>query len=169
MSDLLIGAGRNRDVKVIVDGKREWNNLTTLDINPEVEPDVVWDLTNIPLPFPDNSFDTIHCYEVLEHIGVQGDYKFFFAQFTDFHRILKPNGLIIGSVPHPSSPWAWGDPSHTRVIPPENFVFLDQRSYEEQVGHTAMTDFRYLYKVSFTRMYVQQEDQNTVFVLRAIK
>lgn len=169
MNELLIGAGVSREVKIHINGKTTWDNLTTLDINPDVSPDVIWDLSNIPLPFEDNQFDQIHCYEVLEHVGTQGDYKFFFKQFEDFHRILKPGGLLVGSVPHPTSPWAWGDPSHTRIIPPENFVFLEQRQYEEQVGRSAMTDFRYMYKADFQRICINKEGDSTIFVLRAIK
>jgi hypothetical protein len=45
--------------------------------------------------------------------------------------------------------WAWGDPSHRRVINEGSFTFLDQTQYAKQVGKTAMTDFRSLWKGDF--------------------
>ncbi len=105
-NELPIGCG-SKYVKAIHFNERPHrNNLVTLDINRDHRPDVVWDLNPLPLPFADNSFDEIHAYEVLEHTGVQGDYRFFFAQFSDFWRILKPGGVLIGTVPLPTSPWA---------------------------------------------------------------
>jgi hypothetical protein len=169
MPELLIGCGSRRAKDVWVADKEEWTDLRTLDINPDHKPDVVHDLQDIPLPFPDETFDEIHAYEVLEHIGRQGDYKFFFAQFADFWRILKPNGHLCGSSPPPNSPWLWGDPSHTRVISRECFIFLDQSEYTRQVGKTALSDFRYIYKADFTLIFDKMTEHRYFFALRAIK
>ena len=56
-------------------------------------------MNKLPLPFDNDTFDEIHAYEVLEHVGKQGDYIFFFAQFSDLYRILKPNGLLVAMSP----------------------------------------------------------------------
>lgn len=167
--ELLIGCGSRRIKLLFPPDKQEWQHLTTLDINGSHNPDVVWDLNNLPLPFADNTFDEIHAYEVLEHTGRQGDHIFFFAQFSDFWRILKPNGMLIGSSPMYNSPWAFGDPSHTRVIQKESFVFLDQTQYAEQIGKTAMTDFRYIYKADFAVVHVTENNGTLQFALQAIK
>lgn len=167
--ELLIGAGSSRVKKLAANGRQDWHNLTTLDINADHKPDLVWDLTQLPLPFEDNSFDEIHAYEVLEHTGQQGDYKFFFAQFAELWRILRPGGLLIGTCPSRHSPWAWGDPSHTRVIQPENFIFLDQAQYIAQVGRTAMSDFRYIFKADFSTAFSQDDNTTFSFALKAIK
>jgi len=168
-NELLIGCGSNHGRKIMYDGRVGWENLTTLDINPDHNPDVVWDLMSIPLPFADDTFNEIHAYEVLEHTGRQGDYKFFFAQFSDFWRILKPSGLFIGTVPLVNTVWALGDPSHSRVIQKENFIYLDQAEYTRQVGVTAISDFRYLYKADFTVRGVLEENETLKFVLMAVK
>ena len=124
--ELLIGCGSNREKRLSCDGTKTWTSLTTLDFNDHHKPDVVWDLHELPLPFPPEFFDEIHAYEVLEHVGRQGDWRVFFAQFNEFWRILKPGGHLAATCPSWHSPWAWGDPSHTRVLQKENLVFLNQ-------------------------------------------
>ena len=168
MKELLIGCGVQRK-KVLSSNGPEWGELTTLDINPDHKPDVLWDLTQLPLPFDEDSFDAIHAYEVLEHTGQQGDYKFFFTQFSDFWRILRPSGILFGTCPSRKSVWAWGDPSHTRIIQPENFGFLHQPSYTDNIGKTTMSDFRYLYKADFEPVYVNDDGVTFSFALRAVK
>ncbi len=164
---LLLGCGSNRAKKLNVQGRAEWSGLVTLDCNADHKPDVVHDLHD-PLPFDDNSADEIHAYEVLEHLGRQGDWRFFFAQFSDLWRVLKPGGYLLGTVPLPSSPWAWGDPSHTRVIPRESFTFLHQPSYA-QVGVTAMSDFRFVYKADFDIVHLADNGDVLEFGLQAVK
>jgi SAM-dependent methyltransferase len=168
--ELLIGCGRNLKKQLSSnESDNEWSNLLTLDINPDHKPDIVWNLENIPLPFEDNTFDEIHAYEVLEHTGSQGDYKFFFAQFEEFYRILTPGGLICATVPNWQSPWAWGDPSHKRVILLESLTFLSQQEYINQVGKTPMSDFRYIYKADFDLIGYKTSEHNLAFILKAVK
>jgi len=167
--ELLIGAGSAREKNISLKGREQWKDLITLDNNPHHKPEVLWDLTRLPLPFEDNQFDEIHAYEVLEHTGTQGDYRFFFAQFSEFWRILKPDGRLFGTCPHWRSVWAWGDPSHTRVIQKEQFVFLNQQEYKNQVGKTPLSDFRYIYKADFEVDMVKETEDQLLFALRAVK
>lgn len=150
-------------------GRAEWSALTTIDMNPDVGADIVHDLSIIPLPFPDDSFDEIHAYEVLEHMGQQGDWRFFFNQFADFWRILKPGGVIAATSPASDSPWAWGDPGHTRIIGPECITFLSQRQYTAQVGITPMTDYRFAYRADFEPLILEKREHQFIYVLEAIK
>jgi hypothetical protein len=170
MPELLIGCGSNLEKKLALPGKETWTQLVTLDYEPSHKPDIIHDLHRIPLPFEDNTFDEIHAYEVLEHVGKQGDWKFFFDQFSDFYRILKHDGVMIGTVPHWQSVWAWGDPSHTRVIPGAAFTFLVQPQYTVQVGVTPMSDFRSRYKADFDIVYLKEDvNAGTQFALKAVK
>lgn len=170
MSELLIGCGNDRRKKVTFDAiPKEWCRLITLDNNPSCDPHVLHDLNNIPYPFGDDVFDEIHAYEVLEHCGTQGDWRFFFNQFSEFHRILKPGGYFIGTCPMWDSPWAWGDPGHTRIISLENLTFLSQEEYEKQVGVNAMTDYREFYEADFELVTYENAEHNFGFVLKAKK
>lgn len=167
--ELLIGCGTRMNKMFRTGGRESWVNVHRLDINPDHAPDTVHDLTELPLPFPDDSFNEIHAYEVLEHTGRQGDYKFFFAQFAEFWRILKPGGLFCATCPAADSRWAWGDPSHTRVLMPEQLTFLVQPEYTRQVGVTSMSDFRNLYQADFDVAFQDERDGSFKFVLSAVK
>lgn len=167
--ELLIGCGVERKKILSLKGYEKWENLTTLDINPDCKPDVLHDLCVFPYPFEENSIDEIHAYDVLEHTGAQGDYKFFFEQFSEFYRILKPNGVLFAKCPVWNSYWALGDPGHTRVLHPMNLVFLKQPEYTSQVGKTAMTDYRNIYKADFQDLFTDEKESDFFFCIRAIK
>lgn len=168
--ELLIGAGSDFRKKITIpEIPEDWVELVTLDNNPSLDVHVHHDLNSIPYPFDDDMFDEIHAYEVLEHCGTQGDWRFFFNQFSEFWRILKPGGYLIGTCPMWSSPWAWGDPGHRRIISPESFVFLSQKEYEKQVPKNAMTDYREWYEADFELIGKQEDKHNWGFVLKAIK
>jgi len=169
MAELLIGCGNNRKKRVHrKEDSDEWKDLVTLDIDPGTNPDYVHDLNVLPYPFEDNQFDEIHAYEVLEHCGQQGDWHFFFAQFYEFWRILKPDGVLFGTTPMWDGRWAWGDPGHTRIVSKESFVFLNQGSYE-QVGKTSMTDYRPWWKGNFELAYAHEDEDQLGFGLVARK
>src|ERR1700726_3329700 len=78
MAELLIGCGRSR-AKVLSLNGVEWKELVTLDSDPSCKPDVVHDLEVMPYPFEDERFDECNAYDVLEHMGRQGDWQFFFG------------------------------------------------------------------------------------------
>lgn len=167
--ELLLGCGSSRVKKLWWDNRNQWIDCITLDVNPDHNPNIVYNLDQLPLPFEDNKFDEIHAYDVLEHTGKQGDFAFFFAQWSDFWRMLKPGGLFFGISPAPSSPWAWGDPGHTRIITPESFAFLSQPNYG-QVGSSPMTDYRKFYQADFQLLHSDIDvHQQHSFALTAVK
>lgn len=168
MSELLIGCGNSRAKKLTLDSL-EWDGLVTMDHDPNCGADVLHDLDEYPWPFEANQFDAAHAYCVIEHLGRQGDYRAFFALFGEIWRVLRPGGLFYAICPSRKSPWAWGDPSHTRIIQPESLVFLDQSEYERQVGVTAMTDFRWLWSGDLRTVAAEDEGSDFKFVLRAVK
>jgi hypothetical protein len=193
--ELLIGCGRARDKRLYPGGERRgWRNLTTLDNNGHVKPDLWCDLNAAPPWYaypranaldPERPYgaecahellpdywDEIHAYEVLEHLGAQGDATALLSQFAELWRILKPNGYLCVTVPSRSSGWLWGDPSHRRAIVPETLVFLDQSQYILQCDAarpTSMSDFRHLYKGDFRCVDQADNRQQFMFILQAVK
>ena len=171
MSELLAGCGNKREKIVAFDKiPPTWSDdFVTLDFDETTGCDVVHDLNIVPYPFNDDRFDEVHVYEVLEHLGEQGDYRAFFNQMAEFWRILKPNGWLIGTCPNWDSVWAWGDPGHKRIITPHTLAFLSQEEYTKQVGKTAMADYRFCWECDFELYSFEESDENWAFVLRAIK
>ena len=166
--ELVIGCGRRVVKDLHLEGMAHFNEYVTLDNNKDHCPNVLHDLTIHPLPFLDNEFDEIHAYDVLEHLAYQGDYKFFFNEFSEYWRILKNKGHMFVSVPQIGTTWAFGDPSHKRVITLEQLCFLDQKFYD-QVGTTKASDFRSIYKANFNIVYHKTENNTFYFILEAIK
>jgi SAM-dependent methyltransferase len=169
---LLLGAGNKRQKVLQSPGSPEKEfvgELVTLDIDPDTKPDVLHDLNVLPLPFADNEFDEIHAYEVMEHCGRQGDWQFFFAQFAEIWRILKPGGLFCATVPAWDSMWAWGDPGHTRLINEGSLVFLSQPEYAKQIGRTSMTDYRGTWQHDFDICASGTDRDTFAFVIAAVK
>ena len=77
--------------------KHKITNGTSLDYNKEYNPDILCDLNYESIPSKDKSFDVVIAGEVLEHLI--NPYKV----VREFYRILKPNGILIVSVPNISS------------------------------------------------------------------
>lgn len=80
-----------------------------LDGVPDEGTDVAADITAIPLP--DASFDFILCHRVLEHVLDD------VGAMREFHRILRPGGILNASVPQAvhrehSAEWMVPDESH---------------------------------------------------------
>lgn len=165
MRQLLLGCGRDKEKKVFPNDNARFDDLVTLDIDKSCNPDVVHDLNILPLPFDDDEFNEIHMYEVLEHLGTQGDYKRFFAEFAEYWRILKPFGLFCGSVPRHDNIWAFGDPGHTRVLPFPIFLYLDQDFYDQE-NNEAATDYRKVWQKDFKLIWKKETSIKNFFILQ---
>jgi len=160
-----------------------WERLTTLDINPLVDPDLWCDLSETHWAAKERGsdqfcelksdfWDEIHAYEVLEHLGQQGDAFSFFAHFSEIYRLLKPGGHLCATVPSKRSGFFWGDPSHRRAILEESLIFLDQGEYIRQCDSdspTGMSDFRGIYKGDFKLVDRNDNGATFFFILQAVK
>lgn len=80
-------------------------------------------LTDVALP--PTHFDYVLCGDVLEHID--DDEKVLF----NFHRLLKPSGALIISVPLDARQWDVSDEmvGHKRLYDVDNFCFLIERAH----------------------------------------
>ena len=179
--ELLIGCGNSRQKRFApsIESGDKFRNLTTVDVDPDAKADFTFDLNKTPWPLtkghswydkcPDSIFNEIHAYEVLEHLGQQGDWRGYFAMFSEIYRLLKPGGYLCASCPSMHSRWAWGDPGHTRIISPECLTFLDQTEYTKQIGKTSMTDYRAVWKGDFELTGHKDDGDSFLFILKAHK
>lgn len=161
---LLLGAGHSRAKKVYC-GSSEWDGqLVTLDMGPDSKPDVQWDLENRPLPFLDEEFDELAAYDVLEHVGRQGDWRGWFDEMAEYHRILKPGGRFGIIVPVGKD--AFADPGHTRFFSQLWFGFLNQKFYEDNLKDgKPVTDYRWYWKKNFEIDWIQEVEGHHLGVL----
>jgi hypothetical protein len=62
------------------------------------------------------------------------------------------------------------DPGHTRVMGLGLLTFLVQTEYDQQIGKTPMSDYRYLYKADFDIIHSHVDDGLSFhYGLRAVK
>ena len=75
---------------------------------------------NDGLPFDDNSIDEIYSYHFLEHVdSLENTLK-------EIHRVLKPHGKNIGTVPHFANPYFYSDPTHNTFFGLYSFSYFDK-------------------------------------------
>jgi len=176
---LLLGCGHNHDKRMsfgpsTVEGQ-DWGDgspgesfknydLTLHDHDLNVDAHSRHNLNILPYPWADEEFDEIHAYEVLEHCGSQGDAEFFFGQFNELYRILKPGGYLCLTVPMWNSEEAWAAPDHKRVLPPTAFSFLTERYYEN-VGKPMYGDYRHLLKEHYWEPLGKSETETHLHVV----
>ncbi len=155
MPSLLIGCGNSRQKKVALPGAASFvEPLVTIDMNPNCGADFVHNLDERPLPFGDEEFDELAAYDVLEHLGRQGDWKGYFEEFAEYWRILKPGGIF--GIIVPIGPDYHADPGHTRFFGENWFGFLSQDWYANQLAaKKPMTDYRWFWKRDFEPLVVE--------------
>lgn len=91
------GAGRGAYRELI---KGYAGEYVGLDIAPSSATAVVGDAQKVP--FADNSFDTVFCSQVLEHLPYPA------LAIEEFKRVLKPTGTLVITAPHIS--WLHNEP-----------------------------------------------------------
>ena len=86
---------RGGELRKYVNEKLEYYGTDFIEHYKEFVPNFIHhDITSSNFPKQDNCFDYIYLGEILEHIS-----NFFFV-FEEMYRILKPNGLLIITVPN---------------------------------------------------------------------
>ncbi len=102
------------------------DKIVGLDLYPDKDVDVVWDLEKIPLPFKNNEFDMVTASHILEHINN------FFSLIEEIHRVIKPGGVFKVWVPHASDLAAFGHVGHVRYFTVNTFSHFTESHRENQ-------------------------------------
>lgn len=170
--NLLLGCGTSREKLLGLDGSLTWRGeLVTVDSNARVAPDKLLNLQSINWykAFVPHSFDEVHAYEVLEHLGTQGDALSFFETFEQIWHVLKPGGHLFATTPSRYSAWLWADPGHRRVILSESLVFLDREVWlkASRAGGPA-ADYRGYFNGDFHVVDTHDDHVRHRFCLRAV-
>src|SRR5437870_4036144 len=87
-------------------GRKRMEHAINLDMVPDTHPDIVHDLNLTPWPFADNTFKSIHAWDVIEHLDDT------VRTMEEIHRISRNGAHIHVTVPHFSSSNAFTDPTH---------------------------------------------------------
>lgn len=87
-------------------GEHKKEGYVNIDWQALTKPDVVHDLNAFPYPFPDNTFDLVEAFHVLEHLDKP------FTIMKELHRILKPGGTLHIKVPHFSRGFTHAEHAH---------------------------------------------------------
>lgn len=85
-------------------------NVINLDAYDNCDPQVVWDLAKMPMPFPDESFDFIIANHILEHVPD------WWKCFEDCARVLKAGGTMEIWLPGNGSDSQLGYRDHLNLI-----------------------------------------------------
>lgn len=99
-------------------GKEKHDGYVGVDIVGVPGVDVVCDI-NEGLPYNNESVQEILTSHLLEHI------ENLEKVMKEFHRVLRPGGILKIFVPHCFSPIAFGDPTHKRFFTFDTFTQFD--------------------------------------------
>ena len=144
----VVKTGRKLDVGA---GAKHDADFETMDISPVHSPNFVHDITQIPWPFEDGTFDEVRCHHVLEHLP-SVTYVFHEAWdrtrdgahipafieprntlidvMNEMHRILKAGGTANIEVPVFPYWTAIADPTHRQFFVPQTFWYFCRGSFQ---------------------------------------
>lgn len=103
-------------------GYTRYIDCVNVDIATDVGADVVCDV-QFNTPFPDDTFDSVYCSHVIEHLP----HPLRFMQ--ELARICAPGAVAIFKLPYGSSDNAWEDPTHVRPYFLSSFGYFSQAAY----------------------------------------
>lgn len=85
-------------------GFEKFDDYVGMDVLPQVNPDIVWNMSRTPWPFKDNSFEEIRCMHVFEHIPQPhwSEIDPIIRIFDEAWRVLEPGGIFHFIIGHPN-------------------------------------------------------------------
>ena len=122
------GAGRGAYREILKNTSQEYVGI---DVSSSEATSVVGDIQTLPLS--DESFDTIFCSQVLEHVPQP------WLALAEFQRVLKPGGTLILTVPHIS--WLHNEPHDYYRYTRYGLRYLAEQAEFEVINIVAETGF----------------------------
>jgi SAM-dependent methyltransferase len=117
-------------------------------------------------PFADNSFDSMLCNQVLEHVFNPEEF------LTEIHRCLKPGGQFLLTVPfvwdEHEQPYDFARYSSfglRHLFEKSGFEIIEQRKSVQNIGVVFQLLIAYLYKITKTPWFVVNVLLTTVLML----
>jgi SAM-dependent methyltransferase len=104
-------------------GEDKHPGFVGIDIRPLPNVDVVWDLEQVPYPFPDECATTILALHVVEHLNPHKGA--FLAVMDELWRLLEPDGELAITTPYAGSPGYWSDPTHVNPCTEQTWYHFD--------------------------------------------
>lgn len=98
--------------------------------------DQVHDLAQFPWPLPDNHFEEIRVWHILQFLPDT------VRTIEEVWRVARPNARVTIAVPYYASALAFGDPAHSRYFTEETFKFFTTDSWYIR-HHGAYTNARF--------------------------
>lgn len=123
-----------------------WDNLDRVAVDGV---QILHDLNQHPLPFPDAQYDEILCQNVLEHVD-------YLRLLKELHRILIPGGCLRIQVPHFTSRNNFDDPTHIHQFSLTTFMFLltsHPRAYYFDFGFSEIRELKLHFEKSKFLLY----------------
>ncbi len=99
-------------------GIRKYPGSIGIDVNPASAADVICDLDRFPYPFASRTFDELRAIHVIEHLTDV------IRTMEEFHRLVKPGGVVRIETPHYTDFSSFCDPTHKHHLNSFSFRYF---------------------------------------------
>ena len=110
----------SRVLEIGVGFRRQADTDVSIDKSAYCKPDIVRDVAKRGIPFADNTFDKVYCFEVIEHIDSYDDFIFL---LNEIWRVLTPDGIWHFSTPNGVGN-SFNHLTHSRAFTRDSFQIL---------------------------------------------
>ena len=104
-------------------GHTRYLDCCNVDITADVEPDIIMDVTQRPWPFQADTFSSVYCSHLIEHLTNPLPFM------EELARVCCPGAIAMFKLPYGSSDNAWEDPTHVRPYFIDSFGYFSQAAY----------------------------------------
>ena len=101
-------------------GIRKFPGAIGIDYNSASAADVICDLDSFPYPFADRVFDGLRAIHVIEHVTDV------VRTMEEFHRLVRPGGVIRIETPHYTDYSSFCDPTHKHHLNSFSFRYFGE-------------------------------------------